>query len=481
MIGVGAAVAVRLVLSAVVAGRWGYHRDEPYYLACAARPAWGYVDHPPGVPALAGASARWLGTAPARLRMVPANAAGAVIVVAALTAGELGGSSRAALVAALATLACPLLVATAHWFQTVPFDVLAGSLALLVWVHLMDGGHPAWWLALGLVIGVGLELKWTMLVVAAAVAAGTLAAPDLRDALASGWPLAGAALALVLWLPNLAWQARSGWPTLAFIRGNRRADGPWLRRVSVFAVVQFTVVGVPLLVLAAVGLAAAWPDPVGRPVAVAAGAAILALAAIGAKPYYHGAFLPLLFALGAVATDGWRPGDRTALVVAVLVWGTATVPLTLPVLSPATAARFGVLRANPELAEELGWPELVDQVRAVLDALPPDERARATVLTRSYGEAAALDLLGPGRGVPAGTALSGHNSYADWWPDDRPAGTVAALGYPPAALAPYFACCEEVGRVESPAPTKAAGRPIVVCRGLRIGPAELREALRRAG
>ena len=139
-----------------------------------------------------------------------------------------------------------------------------------------------------------------------------------------------------------------------------------------------------------------------------------------------------------------------------------------------------MLRANPELAEELGWPELVDQVRAVLDTLPPDERATATVITRSYGEAAALDLLGPGRGVPAGTALSGHNSYVDWWPDNRPAGTVVALGYPPPDLAPYFACCEEVGRVVSPAPTKAAGRPIVVCRSLRIGPVGLREALRRA-
>ncbi|HZM29876.1 MAG TPA: glycosyltransferase family 39 protein [Acidimicrobiales bacterium] len=149
MAGVGVAVAVQLMLSALVAGRWGYHRDEPYYLACAARRAWGYVDHPPGVPALAGLSARWLGVAPARLRVLPAIAAGAVIVVAALTAGELGGSSRATLVAALATLACPLLVATAHWFQTVPFDVLAGSLALLVWAHLLDGGHPAWWLVPG--------------------------------------------------------------------------------------------------------------------------------------------------------------------------------------------------------------------------------------------------------------------------------------------------------------------------------------------
>ena len=157
------------------------------------------------------------------------------------------------------------------------------------------------------------------------------------------------------------------------------------------------------------------------------------------------------------------------------------MPLTLPVLSPATAGTVVALGYPPaELAEELGWPELVDQMWAVLDALPPDERATATVLTRSYGEAAALELLGPGRGVPAGTLLSGHNSYANWWPDDRPVGTVVALGYPPAELARYFARCEQVGRVESPAPTKAAGRPIVVCRGLRGAPAELRAALRRA-
>jgi hypothetical protein len=135
---------------------------------------------------------------------------------------------------------------------------------------------------------------------------------------------------------------------------------------------------------------------------------------------------------------------------------------------------------NDELGEEVGWREMVDVVAAVVDVLPADQRADVRVITASYGEAAAIDLYGPARGLPRGTALSGHNSYADWWPDGEPAGTFVTVRYQASTLAPYcdvlgpVAVVETVDRVAN----QMAGTPVLVCHQLRVTPDELREALR---
>ena len=492
--GVGALVGVKLVLLLAVAGRWGYHRDEPYYVLGGRHLHWGYVDHPPLTPALARVATTVFGDSLAGLRVLPALVGAAVIVVAASTARLLSksdapsppaGSGRPMVLAALAALSCPLLLATSHWFQTVPFDQLLGALAVLVWLRLLTpGADPRWWAVLGLVIGVGLENKWTMLLVAAAVAIGSLSSPAVRAQLRRPWPWVGGALAAGLWLPNLLWQVDHGWPTLDFIRENsaaERDDGGPLG----FVVLQLPLLGVPLLVLGGAGLVWCWRRETWRPAAVGVGTILLALTLLGAKPYYHGPFLPLLFGSGAIAADAWVAGSRRRLVTVVAwigVWGLVSVPITLPVLSPATAADVGIFDANEELAEELGWPELVDQVAAVRHGLPSDEREESRVLTRSYGEAAAVELLGPGRGIPEGTALSGQNSYADWWPDGEPAATatVIAVRFRPTTLAPYFDSCEVVDHLRNDAgvENETAGSPVLICRGLTVTPDALRAALR---
>jgi Dolichyl-phosphate-mannose-protein mannosyltransferase len=472
-------VALKVSLLLAVAGRWGYHRDEPYYVVGGRHPALGYVDHPPMTPWLARWSDAIFPSSLAGFRLLPALVSSSLLVVAAATARTLGGSGEAALIAAVAVVACPVLLATGHWFQTVPFEQLLGSLAMLVWLHLLSGGDPLWWLALGVLFGIGLENKWTTLLVVGAVAIGTVLSSELRPDLVSPWPWLGALMALGLWGPNLWWQTKNGWRSLEFIRDNSRAnrrDAGW----AAFLWQQLGVLGVPLLVLVTVGLSWAWGESEWRPAVFGVVAALLALAIMGSKPYYHGAFLPFLFAAGAVAIDSWSGGAEAPLIAAIAIWGVAAVPFTLPLLPPRLAANFGIFAVNDELAEELGWPELVDQVAKVLDRLPDHERHDATIVTRSYGEAAAIELLGPKRGIPAGTALSGQNSFADWWPDEEPKGVVVAVRFDRGSLEPYFEECERVDLVRNDLGVKnqVAGSAILVCRGLKDSPTALREALR---
>lgn len=121
-----------------------------------------------------------------------------------------------------------------------------------------------------------------------------------------------------------------------------------------------------------------------------------------------------------------------------------SLPLALPLLPRSTAEVTANL--NEAVAETIGWPELVDQVAAVVGQLPEEEQTSVVLLAASYGEAGALDRFGRARGLPS--VHSPHNGYADFRrpTDDR--ATVVAVRYPTDRLAPHFERCDQVAVVD---------------------------------
>jgi|HubBroStandDraft_5_1064220.scaffolds.fasta_scaffold06945_2 hypothetical protein len=154
----------------------------------------------------------------------------------------------------------------------------------------------------------------------------------------------------------------------------------------------------------------------------------------GGKGYYLGAAYIYLLAAGAVVIDGWlqaRPGRMRNLLLATAVSTAVFVPLVLPVLPAADVGWNSLLR------EEVGWPQFVRTVDAVLTSLPPGQRARAVVFTENYGEAAAINELGRGTGLP--TAVSSQNSEWWWGPGNLRATTVVTVAPGPADVTSYAA------------------------------------------
>ena len=95
----------------------------------------------------------------------------------------------------------------------------------------------------------------------------------------------------------------------------------------------------------------------------------------------------------------------------------------------------------------VGWPELVEQVAGIYQALPPEQRARAGILAGNYGEAGALDLYGPAYGLPR--PISGGNSLWARGYGDPPPETVILVGFERAYAERLFQSCRPVGQVKN--------------------------------
>ncbi|HET6953801.1 MAG TPA: glycosyltransferase family 39 protein [Acidimicrobiales bacterium] len=469
--------AVHVALS----GRFGFHRDELYDLAAGRHPAAGYVDRPPLVPLLARGVTAVAGEHLWPLRVVAAAIHAGVVAVTVLVAAAFGGRARALVLAALAAALAPSFLTAGSLFVAGSFELLWWSLAILAVVRLMAGADPRWWLAVGGLVGLGLETRWTAAVAAAALVAGLAATAESRRLLRSPWPWAGLAVALALWSPHLAWQAFDGWPGTDAVReagAAVRAEQGWRgfagRQVALAGPVG---VGFAVAGLVWLGRRRRW-----RALAVTGVLTVAGLAVLGADGYSTAPVYVAGFAAGAVAVDRWIRHDAHRLhnIVAGLAGlGLVAAPGVVPVTSPHA---YGQLYHDlfPELGEEVGWTEAVDLVATVRDVLPARERPGLRVVTATAGEAAAIDLYGPARGLPRGTALSADGGYADWWPDGEPAGTVIFVRYSRRAIEPY---CHTMGPVvvvgnAARVPNEAAGATVSLCRELRVSPEELRDALR---
>lgn len=450
--------------------RYGFHRDELYYIACGLHLAWGYVDHPPITPLLARVAVGMFGLSLPGLRLFSALAGAGIVLLAGLMARALGGGRFAQALAALAVIAAPLFMVTNTLFQTVPFDQLCWVLSAYLLIQLLKTGRPHIWLLLGVVIGIGLLTKHTMLFFAFGLGVALLLTPERRW-LRTRWPWLAALIAGSLFLPNLLWQAANGWPTLEFLRNNNanvRADSSAID----FLLGQLILIG-PLNVpiwIAGLSYAFSRRRQQYRLLGWIYLVVFVSLFALRGKPYYPGPAYPMLLAAGALQCEQWvrhsrRSWLRPALLTLVIVGGLVPVLAVLPILPPATFVRYGLYNVNKEYIELLGWDDFLAQMRAVYQQLTPEERARATLFTANYGEASAINLFGGLYGLPH--AISGHNSYFLWGPGDATSDVVFAIGFTQqTTLTALFADVRQVATITNAynAPNEELGAPIYICR-----------------
>ncbi|GGL98236.1 hypothetical protein GCM10011594_17700 [Nakamurella endophytica] len=463
----GALVAVFLLL---LSARYGYHRDELYFLAAGRHPAWGYPDQGPVTPLLARLLSAVGPDSLVVLRVPSALIAGVVTVLTGVLARDLGAGRGGQLLAAACMAVSGGTLAVGHTLSTTTVDLLVWTLASVLVVRLLAGGDPRWWLAVGAVLGIGLENKWLPAFLAAALVV-SLAAVGPRPVFRSPWLWVGAAVALLLWAPNLVWQAAHGWPQLALSRsiaaGGSTSSTPWF----LFVPLELLFMSPVLVPIWFTGLWQLLGDARLRPWR-AFGVAYLVLAALflvtGGKPYYLLGMYPVLFAAAGDPVAGWarRSGIRRGLVAAAVVLSLlADSVIVLPVLPVRALAAGPVLAIYPDAGETVGWPAFAQEVAAVYRQAP----AGAVLLMANYGEAGAVDRFGPELGLPR--AYSGHNGYGLWGPPpDGATGAAVVVGYPEATLRQWFTRCSAAGTVDDGVgvDNQEQGRTVQSCTGQRL-------------
>jgi hypothetical protein len=467
--------------------RYGLCRDEYYYLACADHLAWGYVDHPPLSIAVLAAVKAVFGDSLLAVRLVPALLGALLVVLAGHLSRALGGGRFACILGALAVAAVPQYLGQAGYYSMNSFDLVFWTAAALLIARLTPetGSRP--FVILGLILGLGLLNKVSVLFLGAGLAVALVATPLRRVLLRPGPWIAGG-LAALLFAPHVLWQVKYGWPTLEFIQNAARYKNVALSPLEFFQR-QIPEMGPPMAPLWLAGLGWLLFAPRARPyrsLGIIFVVAFVILAVQHSKPYYLGPAFPPLFAAGAVFVEGlsWR-WVRGAAVALVLASGAIAAPFAIPVLpidtfiayqhalgqTPKASERQDLGPLPQFFADRFGWQELTDAVARIYDGLPDEERTHAAIVTSNYGEAGALRYLGRSVGLPR--AVSQHNSFYFWGPGQDDVSVAIIVGMDADDLRDAWTSVEVAGRFSSPYATPyEQSRPILVCRGLKLPLAE---------
>jgi hypothetical protein len=451
----GIALATVAVLLAV-SPWYGYHRDELYFRLLGEHPMPGYFDTPPLTPMIARVSTAVFGDTVVALRIVPALCTGILLLLIALIARELGGGRTAQILAAAGTATSVLPLIAGHTLLTLTPDLVLWTAVTLGLLRVLVRGDGRWWIGIGVLSGVATYNRDLIVLLLASVGVGILVAGP-RKVLLDRRLWIGAVLALVIAVPNLIYQVTHDWPQFQMADALKIDEGAD-NRID-FVPLQILLLGLPQFVLVVAGWRRLWRDRATRAFAIAYPVACALTLYTGGRPDYVGVFLLYLFAAGCVSAAGWR--RRGLLVGALALNAAASVTIALPVVPADSLAGTPVATINEVARESVGMHGLAQQVAAVLDGLPPADRAQAVLLAGNYGEAGALDRWTGELGLPK--VYSGHNEL--WWWGPPPEGTrvVVAVNYPAPFLAARFAQCSPAGALHG-LPGEEEGNPITVCR-----------------
>ena len=455
---------VTLLIHLLTNGRYGYFRDELYFLACSRHLDWGYVDMSPLCAWLLRLETTLFGESLFAVRLFPAIAHAAVVALTGAIARELGGRAWAVALACTAAMTALVYLGVGNFYSMNAFEPLFWGGCAYLLVRIINGDSPHLWLWFGVVAGFGFLNKHSIVFFGAGLVAALLLTPQRRQ-LARRWIWFGGAVAATIALPNILWQIAHDWPTLELLRNVDRSNKNVVLGPLEFITQQTLIMSPATLPLWLGGLA--WLIAGGRYrlLGIAYLIALAEFIVTRGKHYYLAPIYPMLFAAGGVAAEQLFASRmrwlKPALAAAMIALAALLAPTILPILRPEKllaymrTIRFEPPRTDtahpaalPQLfADQFGWEEMVRSVARVYSSLSPEDQKRVGIFCQNYGQAGAVDLFGPKYGLPP--AISGHQNYYFWGPRHYTGELLLVLDWPGGKEAEQFRAVEDLGVVDS--------------------------------
>jgi len=458
----GAALSV-IALHLATNSTLGFHTDELYYLDSGRHPAFGYVDFPPIVPLLGRLETGLLGVSPGSLRVLPSLLGGFLVALSGAYVRRLGGSLRLQAIALIAAIAAPFLLGSNWVFQTVTFDQVTWMVALYWFLCLLTDRQPRYWIYLGITLGIGLEVKFTIVGLILGLAVAVLLTPSLRMELRTKYPWIAAGIALLIWAPNLAWQVVEGFPTLIYLTNHSGSGGGPVTYLVQFAAYFFFLIPVWLA-----GMISLFRSRELRPLGIACAVPLVLFLFVG-KSYYAAGTIPIAMAQGLMAISRvqrprLRSGLQIAVVVASVVEFVVFFFLVVPVTPPDRIHAANLESVNEVFADSVGWDDIAKQVTTLYDDLPASERASTVIISAYYGVPGALQVYDNPNDRPV--AISPQLSDWYWLPDNLTATNALMVDYQPSEVDWMCASPTLIAHLIVPYQVKGLeqGAPVTFCR-----------------
>ena len=435
---------------------YGFYSDELYYLACAQRLAFGYVDQPPFFPLVLRVHSELLGESLIALRMLPALTGALTAFLTGWMARRMGGGIFAQVLAALAPMVSPQFQVLFGFFSVNCLEILLWTTASWIFLELCRSREPRLWVVLAVVLGFSFLTKHTTVVLITGLAGATMLSSLRRDWLRR-WPWLAVLAAGLIVSPNIYWQVVNDWPSLEFYRSLSEGN---------IATSHLGVIGQQIIAqnpatlpIWTAGILFFLASPRGRRFRPLGWLflTMLLLGVVGGQSRADriAGVYPVVFAGGAILLEARRKAHPSRLRK---IWNTYTLPsimllsglvtatLTLPILPPnllidhplyqgETFRREpGPKRLPYILGNRTHWKEFVSSVAEVYEDLDPKQRAGAIILADYFGHAGALEHYG-GELPPV---YSPHTNYFLWGPPDGAPDPVIAIGIDEGFLRTHF-------------------------------------------
>jgi hypothetical protein len=436
--------ALHLVVN--LTGAYGFFRDELYYIACSDHLAWGYVDQPPFSLFVLKISRLLFGDSLTAIRLTPVLMHTGTIVLTGLMVKEMGGKTFALLIACLTVALSPIHLGMSLIFSMNSIDTFIWALSVYLILKLINTQNQTYWIWLGVVLGIGLMNKISVLFLGSGIFVGFILTN--HQWFATRWPYIAGAIVFILFLPYVLWNMANDYAHLEFIHNASTSKYAGLSALSFIKdqLLFLNPIATPLWIAGLLGLLFYLPLRKYRIIAwlYLTAFAILIINGTSKGEYLAPAYASLFAAAGVFAeqklTSKHIVWMKYAYPILILITAILLSPMILPVLSVekyiAYSKKLGMMPSSNEgkklsdlpqfYADMFGWKEKAKDVAAVYNMLTNEEKKKCAIFSTNYGRCGAIDFFGEQYGLPKSIGI--HNNYWIWGPRDYTGEVVIILG-----------------------------------------------------